>query len=159
MDTEQMTAKQVFEEYKEDMKLLIGYLPWLIEKSGKGSVSSNYSGDGLIQNTLSFPVYDSTLMRFIKDAGKTGLIDRNYVYVIRRNLLEYPVEEIQFVKEQDLFHMKKNVGGVLSKYVLEGQSKGRLWSQAMDEGVFLAIVEKLKEIYDYWDNALGENNQ
>ena len=93
MLTEQMTAAEVFDKYRSDIEKLIAYLPWLEEKSGKSKVSDIYNGDGLDEHSISFPVYDGTLLRFVKDAENTQFMDRNYVYVISRNRLKSAEEE------------------------------------------------------------------
>lgn len=155
MVTEQMTAQEVFLQYKSDMEKLMAYLPWLEEKSGKVKVSTNYVGDGLSQATISFPVYDGTLLRFIKEAEGTQFMDRNYVYVISRNRLRSAEDEIRFIQAQSMLQMD-NIGGILSKYVMGGRTKARLWSEAVDKGVFLEVVKKLKELYDLGINGLTQ---
>lgn len=155
MITEQMTSKEVFLQYKNDMEKLMTYLPWLEEKSGKVKVANNYVGDGLAQNTISFPVYDGMLLRFIKDAETTQFMDRNYVYVITRNRLKSVEEEKKFVQTQTMLQLN-NIGGILSKYVMGGRTKSRMWSQAVDEGIFLEILRKFKELYDQGINGLTE---
>ena len=155
MLTEQMTAAEVFDKYRSDIEKLIAYLPWLEEKSGKSKVSDIYNGDGLDEHSISFPVYDGTLLRFVKDAENTQFMDRNYVYVISRNRLKSAEEEVEFVKKQTMLKMD-NIGGILSKYVMGGRTKARLWSEAVDKGVFLAVVTRLKELYDIGLNGLSE---
>ena len=155
MLTEQMTAAEVFDKYRSDIEKLIAYLPWLEEKSGKSKVSDIYNGDGLDEHSISFPVYDGTLLRFVKDAENTQFMDRNYVYVISRNRLKSAEEEVEFVKKQTMLKMD-NIGGILSKYVMGGRTKARLWSEAVDKGVFLAVVTKLKELYEIGLNGLSE---
>ena len=155
MLTEQMTAAEVFDKYRSDIEKLIAYLPWLEEKSGKSKVSDIYNGDGLDEHSISFPVYDGTLLRFVKDAENTQFMDRNYVYVISRNRLKSAEEEVEFVKKQTMLKMD-NIGGILSKYVMGGRTKARLWSEAVDKGVFLAVVTRLKDLYEIGLNGLSE---
>ena len=155
MLTEQMTAAEVFDKYRSDIEKLIAYLPWLEEKSGKSKVSDIYNGDGLDQHSISFPVYDGTLLRFVKDAENTQFMDRSYVYVISRNRLKSAGEEVEFVKKQTMLKMD-NIGGILSKYVMGGRTKAKLWSEAVDKGVFLAVVTRLKELYEIGLNGLSE---
>ena len=155
MLTEQMTAAEVFDKYRSDIEKLIAYLPWLEEKSGKSKVSDIYNADGLDEHSISFPVYDGTLLRFVKDAENTQFMDRNYVYVISRNRLKSAEEEVEFVKKQTMLKMD-NIGGILSKYVMGGRTKARLWSEAVDKGVFLAVVTRLKELYEIGLNGLSE---
>lgn len=146
MGTEQMTAQDVFHQYKDDMLKLIAYLPWLEEKSGKTKVMNNYTGDGLTEKTISFPVFDSNLLRFVKEAESTSFIDRNYVYVISRNRLRTPQDEKDFIRRQSMLQID-SIAGILSKYIIEGRSKARMWSIAMDEGIFLEVVSKFKDLY------------
>ena len=40
---------------------------------------------------------------------------------------------------------------ILSKYVLGGMTKGTLWTIAVREGIFLAVVKRMKEIVEHWD--------
>ncbi|MBP5414681.1 MAG: hypothetical protein ILN61_05515 [Lachnospiraceae bacterium] len=155
MLTEQMTAAEVFDKYRSDIEKLIAYLPWLEEKSGKSKVSDIYNGDGLDQHSISFPVYDGMLLRFVKDAENSQFMDRNYVYVISRNRLKSAGEEVEFVKKQTMLKMD-NIGGILSKYVMGGRTKAKLWSEAVDKGVFLAVVTRLKELYEIGLNGLSE---
>lgn len=155
MLTEQMTATEVFDKYRGDIEKLIAYLPWLEEKSGKSKVSDIYHGDGLDQHSISFPIYDGTLLRFVKDAENTQFMDRNYVYVISRNRLKSAADEVEFVSKQTMLKMD-NIGGILSKYVMGGRTKAVLWSEAVDKGVFLAVVTRLKELYDIGLNGMVE---
>lgn len=145
--TEQMTSKQAFEKYKNDIEKLISYLPWLEMVSGKRKVANMYTGEDVGAKSVAFPVYDGNLLRFIKDAENTGFISRNYVYVITANRLKTPLDDRKFVCAQGMNGLDK-IGAVLSKYVLGGQVKAVLWSQAVDECVFLEIVTRLKELYD-----------
>jgi len=146
MISEQMTAKEVFAKYKEDMLKLIAYQPWLEEKSGNAKMYEQYQTEGMTQNSMKFPVYDGTLLRFVREAENTVFMDRNYVYVISGNRLKSAEDEKAFVRKQTMLGMD-NIGGVLSKYVMGGKVKGRMWSDAMDQGIFLEIVNKLKELY------------
>ena len=45
------------------------------------------------------------------------------------------------------------LGGILSKYVLEGQTKASLWGEAVQEDIFLLVLRKMREIIGYWDRA------
>ena len=69
--------RQVVEMYKPDVERLIRYLPWLESKAGS-SVAETFEGSGIKGHSITFPVYDGTLMSFIKEVQKTTLVDRNY---------------------------------------------------------------------------------
>ena len=151
MFTETMTAEQVLELYKDDVYKLSEYIPWLVDKSGK-SVSSIYNQDGLGANSVAFPVYDSTLMSFIKAAENTHLMDRNYKYVYSRNRIGDYNDELRVIRSCNILQMDI-IGGILSKYVLGGRTKAAYWREGMDYGIFCEAILKAKELVDFWVNA------
>ena len=151
MFTESLTADQVLEIYKSDVEKLAKYLTWLEAKSGK-KVVDVYAGDGLAEHSVSFPVFDGTLMNFVKDAESTVFMDRNYRYVYTRNNLTTREDELRFIESIDILRMDQ-LGGILSNYVLGGRTRPRLWSEGMDSGIFYKVVKKAKELVDFWTNA------
>lgn len=151
MLTETMTAAEVLKMYRDDVNKLAGYLDWLESKSGK-TVSSVYSGDGLAEHSVAFPVYEGTLMSFIKDVDKTVFIDRNYRYVYTRNRLKTHEDELRFIDNATILQMDQ-LAGIMSNYVIGGRTRGRMWSEGMDAGIFYHIVKKSKELVDFWTNA------
>ena len=40
--------------------------------------------------------------------------------------------------------------GILSKYVCGGMTKSWVWQQAVEIGIFLAILLKFKELFEMW---------
>ena len=44
----------------------------------------------------------------------------------------------------------QKLGDILSKYVLKGMSKSTLWTEGMEEGVYYAVVNKMKELIEFW---------
>lgn len=139
-------------ENKQVLMPLLRYLPWLEQKAGQ-SVSTNYQGEGLSDHSMAFPVYDSTLMNFVKEASKSSLMDRNYLYVYSRNRLKTHEDERKAIaaatwKEWDILR------GILSKYVLGGRVKAVLWSEAVTERIFCLVLRKMKEIIEYWDQPI-----
>ena len=75
--------------YKDDVARLMRYLSWLQEKSGTVT-SGIYKGEGIEKSSMTVPVYDSTLLSFIKEAKKTDFINRNYVYTYSRYRMKTP---------------------------------------------------------------------
>ncbi len=144
--------KIVVEEYRPDVERLVRYLPWLEQKAG-GSVSENYTGSGIGENSISFPVYDSTLLSFIKEVQRTTLLDRNYQYIYSRHRIKTLEDELRAISQADITHMDI-LKGILSKYVMGGMTKGRLWSDAVKNRVFLNCVQKMKENLEYWDKPM-----
>lgn len=76
--------EQLLESYKQAVRPLLPYLPWLEQSAGK-KASSLYSGQDIGVNSVSFPVYDGTLLNFVREAGKSPLMDRNYAYIYTRH--------------------------------------------------------------------------
>lgn len=142
----------VVQEYKPDVERLIRYLPWLEQKSGS-NVSETFSGSGIAEHSITFPVYDSTLLNFVKEVQRTKLLDRNYRYIYSRYRIHSPKDELQMIARSDITRMDI-LKGILSKYVTGGMTKGRMWSEAVENGVFLKVVQKMKENLEFWDRPM-----
>lgn len=151
MFTETMTPSQVLNMYRDDVNKLAEYLSWLEDKSGK-MISSLYSGEGIGTTSVTFPVYDSTLMSFIKTANNTCLMDRNYRYVYSRNRIKTPEDALKFIEKATILQMDQ-LGGILSYYIIGGRTRAKLWSEGMNTAIFYHLVLKMKELIDFWANA------
>lgn len=136
------------EMYREDIEALVKYLPWL-ESKNKKDLSSSYTPREGGEHSLRVPVYDSTLLGFIKAAQKTKFIDRNYVYVYHRKRMNTVEDELKMIKGTQMMEIE-NLGAVLSKYVIQGMSKSVMWNEGVSNGVFYAIVSKMKELLEFW---------
>ena len=143
--------QQMIEEYRAAAEPLFKYLPWMEKNAGR-AVSRNYQGNGLSKSSISFPVYDANLMSFVKEAAASALMDRNYVYVYTRNRIRSHGDEKRLIAGAELKDWEI-LRGILSKYVLEGRTKATLWGEAMQEGIFLLVLRKMREIIRYWDKA------
>lgn len=136
--------EQIVAEYRDDVVLLLKYLPWLAKKSGK-DVSSMYTGDSE-KPLIPIPVFDSTLLAFIKDAEKTKLVDKNYPYIYSRNNIKTHEDEIRLMNSAKITDLKF-IKGVLSKYVLGGKTKAALWAEGVDSGVFVTALDCLNRLF------------
>lgn len=150
MEQDTEYRRQQVEEYKKTLMPLLRYLPWL-EQSAGTSVSKNYNGAEMGEKVMSFPVYDGTLLSFIREAKNTSFMDRNYRYVYTRNRIMNHDDERRLIagatiKEWDI------LCGILSKYVMGGQTKGTLWSEAVTERIFYLVIKQMCEIIEFWDN-------
>ena len=153
MQQETENRRQQLEEYKKALVPLLRYLPWL-EKSAGTSASRNYDGTEMGEQVMSFPVYDGTLLNFVREAGKTVFMDRNYRYVYTRNRIQNHEDERRMIESAGL----KEWGilcGILSKYVLGGQTKATLWSEAVQEKIFYLVIRKMCDIIEFWDKPIG----
>ena len=144
--------QQLVQEYKQSVMPLLRYLPWLEQQNGR-RVSSIYGGENISEHSVAFPVYDGTLMNFVREASKSSLMDKNYRYVYTRNHLRNHDDERKLI-EAATWREWGNLKGILSKYVLEGRIKGLMWSEGVQEGIFYLVLKQMREIIEYWDRPM-----
>lgn len=148
MEKEQSNYKILADRYKADVMKLAAYIPWLEQNTGK-RVSSVYESNGELHGSITFPVYEGTLLQIIKTARNTQFMNRNYVYVYSRNHIKTVADELKMINKSSAKEFDILIG-ILSKYVLLGMTKSTLWSTGVTEGVFLNLFTKMKEIIDFW---------
>ena len=141
---EETISEKIRNQYMNDVDDLVRFIPWFDKIQGK-SVSHYYDGNGEYK-LIQIPVFDSNLLEFVKAAGKTKLVDRNYPYVYTRYRIKTVDDELKAVQNAHLKDIEV-LKGVLSKYVLGGRSKASLWKEAVDNGVFYAVLKKLKLLF------------
>ena len=149
MNSDKLSVEELVEYYKPDVEQLVAYIPWFEQQKGK-MAAQTYTGDGLAQTSVAFPVYDGMLMNFVRTAQKSTLMDRNYVYVYSRNRIRTVEDELKFIRRATIKEMGE-LWGILSKYILKGMTKGTLWSEGVRTGVFLELILKMQEIIAFWD--------
>ncbi len=96
---------------------------------------------------MAVPVYDSTLLSFIKEIRNTDFINRNYVYTYSRYRIKTAKDELRVIDACSLQEVSV-LGDILSKYVLRGDVKGAVWSEGVSNGVYLALLLKLKDLME-----------
>ncbi|MCR5304327.1 MAG: hypothetical protein K6E33_07165 [Lachnospiraceae bacterium] len=141
------------DRYRVELEPLLRYVPYLESKAGVGAAST-YGDQGISRNSLMFPVYDGTLLSFIKEVKETTLIDKNYPYVYSKKMIRTVEDEKDLIERSDLIEMD-NITAILSKYVLEGSYKAVVWTKGVREGIFLAVLKKMKANIDYWSRTLA----
>lgn len=154
MEKDMLYMHEVANGYRPDVELLVRYIPWLESKAGTNA-SSMYKGDGIGENSLPFPVYEGTLMNLVKDAKKTNLLYKNYAYVYSRNRIRNAQDEHRVIERATIQEMDE-LKGILSKYILGGMTKGRVWSEGVNNGSILKVLLKMKEIVEYWDRPIEQ---
>jgi len=146
--------KEVFlGDYKEDVERLLTYIPWLQQKAGS-NVSRIYDDNGLSQSTIAFPVYETMLLNFVNEASKSKLMDKNYIYAYSDYSIRTVEDEKKAIESADAKTAEVLIS-ILSKYVLGGMTKGSLWATAVQEGIFLEVLLKMKKLLDIWDKPLA----
>ena len=151
MEKDMLYMQEVANGYRPDVERLIRYIPWLESKAG-GDITKFYQENGIKDHSISFPVYDSTLMSLVQDAKRTQLMDRNYVYLYTRKRIRTAEDEHKIIEQatiQDMDVLK----GILSKYILGGMTKGKIWSEGVNNGSILKVLLKMKEILEYFKEA------
>lgn len=141
-----LSREEIIICYKEDVTRLLKFLPWL-EKTSGGVSSSIYSGEGIGETSMAVPVYDSTLLNFIKEIRSTDFINRNYVYTYSRYRIRTAGDELRVIDACSLQEISV-LGDIFSKYVLRGDVKGAVWSEGVSNGVYLALLLKLKDLME-----------
>ena len=141
---EEKTSEKIRNQYMGDVDRLMRFIPWFEKIQGK-QVSHYYDGNGEYK-LIQIPVFDSNLLDFVKEAGKTKLVDRNYPYVYTRYRIKTVEDELKAVENAHLKDIDV-LKGVLSKYVLGGRSKAAMWKEAVENGVFYAVLKKLKLLF------------
>ena len=131
-------------DYREDMQKLLRYQTWM-EEHRSAQVVSTYDGNDIKKQTFSFPVYDSNLLSFVKEAEKTKLMTKNYPYGYTRNNIRTTEQELQFIRNARAKNIE-DLKCILSKHVLSGRTKGGVWPQAVADGIFAEILAKFAEL-------------
>ncbi len=148
MDKDNEYRKQKIEEYRVYIEPFFRFIPWLKDKMGKNQVKS-YDGSD-ISRSVAIPVYDSTLLNFVKGMQATGLMDRNYPYIYSNHNIRTTEDELYHIEHATLRDMDV-ILGILAKYVLGGMTKGLLWTDAVEKGIFYYALVKMKGILEVWD--------
>ena len=152
--TEQSTEyrQQLMQEYKQAAMPLLRYLPWLEKNAGQPG-STFYQGTEENEHAMHFPIYDSTLLNFVKEASRSSLMYRNYSYIYTRNGIKNHEDERKVIASAELKDWDM-LRGILSKYVLGGRTKAYLWSEAVQENVFFLVLKQMQKIIEFWDKPL-----
>ena len=141
---EEKVSEKIRNQYMSDVDSLMRFIPWFDKVQGK-PVSHYYDGNGEYK-LIQIPVFDSNLLDFVKEADKTALITKNYPYVYTRLRLKSAEDELKAVNNAHLKDIDV-LKAVLSKYVLGGRSKAVMWREAVDNGVFAAVLKRLKLLF------------
>lgn len=149
MLSENLSRREIVEKYTRLIEPFFVYIPWLEKVSGNRA-SSLYSNEGIGEHSMAFPVYDSTLLSFVKQLSQSELMNRNYAYHYSWKRMRSVKDELRVIDQVTLYEVDV-LEAILSRYALGGMTKGVLWSQAIEYGIFLKILLKFKEVLDYWE--------
>ena len=134
--------------YKSDVEALVKYLPWLESKCGQQMYTSKIPEQGG-ENSMRIPVYDSTLLQFVKVCQKTKFMNKNYVYTFSKKRIKTASDELYVIKHTQIMEIE-TLGDILSKYILKGMTKGTMWSEGISNSVIYNVVKQMKELIEFW---------
>ncbi len=140
------SVEDIVQRYRPELSKIVPYLNWLRDNSSN-EVAQSYSNSDL--KSIPFPVYDSNLLAFVKAAQTTNLLDRNYVYVYSRNRINTAKDELMFIQDAQITDMD-DLAGILSKYVLQGMTKGSVWGEGVRNGVLYNVIKKMDDLVRFW---------
>lgn len=143
------TRRNLIKQYQPDARRLARYISWLETKRGS-DVMDSYKGEGVRKTAFTFPVYDATLLSFVKTARETQFVTRNYQYVYSRRRIKDTEQEKMELKNATLRDMEL-ISGIFSRYILGGMTKSVLWAQGVENGIFLEVLYRLREILEIND--------
>jgi len=149
MESSMESVEKIIGENKALFETLLPYLDWL-QANEKRSVMNTYGDDGVAENSVQFPVYDSTLMSFVRTCQATGKMDRNYVYTFSRHRLRTVQDELKFIENAQIYQFQ-DLWNILARYILKGNTKGIVWAEGVTEGVYLHLIRKMQKLIKFWD--------
>ncbi len=153
MENEKLSTDEIIQEYKEDVHRMLKYIPWLESKVGL-NVSDTYQSDDLEKKSITFPVYDSTLLSFVKEVKGTKLIERNYMYAYSKYRMQNSDDELKNIKNAKITQINL-LRGILSKYIVKGMTKATVWTEGVEKGIFLKVLLKLRELVEFYEGPLN----
>ena len=139
------SVEDYIDRYEAPVKSLTHYLSWMEQHVETGGAQDFKDSE----TTMAFPVYDSNLLAFVKQAQNTKMLDRNYHYVYSRHSLWEAKDELNFIERAQLRDMD-DLWGILSRYVLEGMTRGATWSEGVKNGVLCSVIRKMNDLLVLW---------
>lgn len=141
------------ETYREDIETLVKFLPWL-EAKNRQNISSSYLPEGAEgAHAFHVPVYDSTLLNFVKVFQQTKFMNRNYIYLYHRKRIKTAEDELKVIADTQIMEIE-TLGDILSNYVIRGMSKSVMWNDGVSKGIFYAAVSRMKELLEFWTKPM-----
>lgn len=141
-------VQEVIETYKDDVYVLLKYSQWFDKHSGTDG-SRSILPEGGNENSMKVPVYDSTLLAFVKDARNTKFMNRNYIYTYTKKRIKSSEDEHRVIDSATIMDFD-TLGNILSYYVLKGMTHGNVWTDGVANGVIYHVIRKMKELIEFW---------
>ena len=92
-NNDRLSREEIILLYQDDTMKLLKYLSWLQRMTGQNT-SNFYKGEGIEEHSMAVPVFDSTLLSFVREAKNTVFMNRNYVYTFSQYRMNTPLPPI-----------------------------------------------------------------
>ena len=64
-------------------------------------------------------------------------------------------DELRFIENAQITDMK-TLADILSSYIVRGRTKGVVWPEGVNNGVYYAVISKMKELIEFWTMPFGQ---
>lgn len=146
---QRLSREEIIYLFKDEALALLKYYSWIKKMSGQ-DVGGLYTGDDIEKSSMAVPIYDSTLLGFIKTAKGTEFMNRNYLYTYSRLRMRNAKDELEVIKDCSLQDIRV-IGDILSYYCYKGDVKGAVWNEGLKNGVYLAILDRLMALLEIYN--------
>ena len=154
MEINKLGIDETIELYKSDIYLLLKYIPWFESQNEKHEMTYyKEKRDGV--ESIPVPVYSGTLLAFVNEAKRTNLIDINYRFVYSKYRINNYEDEWKLIESSDVLQMNILIA-ILSKYILQGMTKGVVWTEGVQHQIYYRVLLKMKEMIEFHEGeSLG----
>lgn len=154
-ENEKNSTDELLKEYKDEVVALSKYIPWFEAKQGQNVMSMYTPEGGVPSRQMAIPTYDSTLLSFVNHFKTSKHLNKNYHYVYSRYSIRSVADEFRMIDRARIQEMDI-LFSILSSYIIKGRTKGMVWKEGVENGVFLACVSKMRELIEFWDMPLEQ---
>jgi ADP-ribosylglycohydrolase len=122
---------------------LCSYIPYF-ETATRVSVCRWGGGKktGENEDTMAYPIYDHTLDGFIQDVYKTNLMCPDYLVITHQRGLDSTEQMIMAIDTADF----ELIRAILTGYVRQERFCDGLWASAVEDKIFLKILQRLQKL-------------
>ena len=130
---------------RKSIEKLTTYIPYF-EDATEESVCKWSKSEKVGDNTytMSYPIYEDTLIEFIDEFHKTNLMIYNYLDTINKRGINGMDEMAESIADGDI----ELIRAILTGYVRQERFGDGLWADAVRDKVFLKILKRLDEIIE-----------
>lgn len=152
MEHRNLSVEEIAREYKGEVNQLVRYIPWL-ESKKQNYEQTYYTDTDAEDKTLPVPTYDSTLLQLINEIRKSKFLNSNYSYVYSKYRITTAADERRAIKQMEIGQMD-HLYSILSRYAIKGMTKGLVWTEGVQEGIYLQVILRMKELIEFQEGQV-----